>query len=66
MPPAQLRPQNIHLRQFNITESKFQLLGHSLKDECLEAFERKRAELPRKELNMQVVSNSGGLFEGER
>ena len=28
--------------------------------------DRNRAAIPRKELNMQVVSNNGGLFVGER
>jgi hypothetical protein len=36
-----------------------------LKRERLEALKRNRAAVPRKELNMQVVSNSGGPFAGE-
>jgi hypothetical protein len=46
------------------SEQSFQLLGDR-RGECLEALERNRAAIPRKELNMQVVSNNGGLFVGE-
>jgi hypothetical protein len=42
-----------------------QLLGYR-RGECLEALERNRAATPRKELNMQVVNNIGGLFAGDR
>jgi len=46
------------------SEQSFQLLGDR-RGECLEALGRNRAAIPRKELNMQVVSNNGGLFVEE-